>query len=358
MSATRRLLSTPLQEMVNSCSMLGSMSNRLTEIARHTGLSESTISRVLNGRDGVAEGTRDAVLTAVDVLGYERPNKLKSQMDRVVGVVIPQLDNPIFPAFAAAVGGHLTQRGFTPLVAVTESGGPTEADYVRTLFRRQVAGVVFISGLHAVTGLDHSHYNELLERRLPLVAIDGISPDLDVACVSTDDAVAVTLAARHLTQLGHRRLGLAISDEEHVPGARKRQAFSEYIDQHPEVSGLIDRSLYSLEGGIASATHLISAGVTGMICGSDIMALGAVKAARKMNLAVPEDISVVGFDDSLFMSLVDPPVTTIRQPVEPMARAAVGLLAAQIAGREGRTSELLFEPELIVRSSTGPAKQT
>ena len=334
---------------------LCSVSNRLTEIAEYTGLSESTISRVLNARKGVAESTRTAVLTAVDVLGYERPNKLKSQVDRVVGVVIPQLDNPIFPAFAAAVGGHLNQRGFTPLVAVTESGGPSEGDYVRTLFRRQVAGVVFISGLHAVTGLDHSHYKQLMERRLPLVTIDGISPDLDLACVSTDDATAVTLAARHLTQLGHRRLGLAISDEEHVPGARKRRAFTEFIDANPEVSGQIDRSFYSLEGGMSAATHLISAGATAIICGSDVMALGAIKAARKLSLRVPEDISVVGFDDSLFMSLVEPPVTTIRQPVEAMARAAVGLLVAQISGRESRSGELLFEPELVVRSSTGPA---
>ena len=331
------------------------MANRLTQIADYTGLSESTVSRVLNGRPGVAENTRAAVLTAVDVLGYERPNQLRSQMDRVVGIVMPQFENPIFPAFAAAIGGHLTQRGFTPLVGVTESGGPAEAQYVSTLLQRQVAGLIFISGLHSVNGLDHTHYKELLQRGLPVVAVDGLATDLAFPCVSTDDTEAVNLAARHLTHLGHTRLGLAIADEVHVPGARKEQAFTRFTNDTPGISGQIDRSLYSLEGGVAAALHLLDSGVTGIICASDVMALGAVRAAHKLGLRVPEDVSVVGFDDSLFMPLVEPAMTTIRQPVDAMAKAAVGLLASQIDGRPTRPGEIFYEPELVVRDSTGPA---
>jgi len=331
------------------------MNKRLTEIAEYTGLSESTVSRVLNGREGVAETTRQAVLTAVDVLGYERPNRLKTQAERVVGVVMPNFENPIFPAFGSAVGGHLTQRGFTPLFGVTESGGPSEAEYVRSMVQRQVAGLVFISGLHSVSGQDHEHYRELSRRRLPVVAIDGLAEGLELACVSTDDREAVLLAVRHLTHLGHTRLGLAIADEEHVPGARKEQAFREYLTSEPAITGYVDRSLYSLEGGMAAATHLLRSGATAIICASDQMALGAVRAARKMGLDVPGDVSVIGFDDSAFMPLVDPAITTIRQPVDAMARAATGLLSAQITGRDSRPGEIQFEPELIVRDSTGPA---
>jgi DNA-binding LacI/PurR family transcriptional regulator len=332
-----------------------SVNNRITQIANYTGLSESTVSRVLNDRPGVAEPTKDVVLTAIDVLGYERPTKLKAQMDRVVGIVMPQFENPIFPAFASALGGHLTQRGFTPFVGVTESGGPSEAEYVRTLLRTHVAGIVFISGLHSVTGQDHSHYEELIARRLPVVAIDGLAPGLALPCVSTDDAEAVALAARHLTHLGHTHLGLAIADEEHVVGARKEAAFLAYVGANPDLTGSVDRSLYSIEGGTAAATHLIASGVTGIICASDVMALGAVRAARKIGLRVPEDISVIGFDDSMFMPLVDPAVTTVRQPVDSIAKAAAGLLFAQITGRDSRAGEIFFEPELIVRESTGPA---
>lgn len=331
------------------------MSKKLREIAEYSNLSESTVSRVINGRPGVAESTKRAVLTAIDVLGYERPAQLRSQSDRVVGVLMPLYENPIFPAFADALGGHLTQRGFTPFVGVTESGGPSEADYVKTLLRRQVAGIVFISGLHAVAGQDHGHYRELIARRMPVVAIDGLVPDLPLPCVSTDDAESIDLAVRHLEQLGHTRIGLAIGDQDHVVGARKEAEFRTCLAADPSLRGVVDRSLYSLEGGTAAAAHLITEGVTGIVCASDIMALGAIRAARKAGLRVPEDISVIGFDDSMFMPLVEPAVTTIRQPVDAIARAAVGLLTSQITGRGTRPGEILFEPELVVRDSTGPA---
>jgi DNA-binding LacI/PurR family transcriptional regulator len=106
---------------------------------------------------------------------------------------------------------------------------------------------------------------------------------------------------------------------------------------------------------MTAATELIVAGATAIICASDVMALGAVRAARKLGMQVPQDLSVVGFDDSMFMPLVDPPITTIRQPVEAMAKAAANLLLGQISGRGTPHGEILFEPELVVRETTGPA---
>jgi DNA-binding LacI/PurR family transcriptional regulator len=113
--------------------------------------------------------------------------------------------------------------------------------------------------------------------------------------------------------------------------------------------------MYSLEGGQAAATRLVRRGVTGIVCASDPLALGAIRAVRRLGLGTPADVSVVGFDDSAFMTCVDPPLTTVRQPIEAMGRAAVELLASQIGGAEVAAEELLFEPELVVRGSTGPA---
>ncbi|WP_046251321.1 substrate-binding domain-containing protein, partial [Streptomyces sp. MBT28] len=114
----------------------------------------------------------------------------------------------------------------------------------------------------------------------------------------------------------------------------------------------VERSMFSLEGGQAAASRLIDRGVTGIICASDPLALGAVRAARRRGLAVPHDVSVVGYDDSAFMTCTEPPLTTVRQPIEAMGRAAVDLLCAQIQGTEVPHRELLFEPELVVRGST------
>jgi DNA-binding LacI/PurR family transcriptional regulator len=110
-----------------------------------------------------------------------------------------------------------------------------------------------------------------------------------------------------------------------------------------------------MEGGHAAASRLIKRGVTAIICASDVQALGAVRAVRRLGMTVPDDISVIGYDDSIFMPCTDPPMTTIRQPIEAMGQAVVALLVSEIAGNAVPTDELLFEPELVVRGSTGAA---
>jgi DNA-binding LacI/PurR family transcriptional regulator len=113
--------------------------------------------------------------------------------------------------------------------------------------------------------------------------------------------------------------------------------------------------MFSLEGGQAAANRLLERGITGIVCGSDLIALGAVRAARRSGLRVPDQVSVVGYDDSSLMSCTDPPLSTVRQPIEAMGRAAVAMLVGQIDGATVTADELLFEPELVVRGSTGPA---
>jgi DNA-binding LacI/PurR family transcriptional regulator len=333
------------------------MPKRLAEVARKVGVSEATVSRVLNDRPGVSEPTRQAVLTALDVLGYERPTKLRGERARLVGLVLPELQNPIFPAFAEVVGVGLAQRGFTPVLCTQTSGGVSEADYVDLLLAQQVSGIVFVGGLYAEEAAPHDHYARLAERRLPTVLVNAAFRDLGFPRVSCDDGVAVEQAMNHLVSLGHTKVGLLIGPPDHVPSQRKIAAalrlaprFGLTVPQ-PRIA----HSLYSLESAQASATRLIDEGVTGIICASDPMALGAIRAARRAGLSVPRDVSVVGFDDSALMTCVDPPLTTVRQPIEPMCRMVIELLVAQIAGSGPSHDELLFEPELVVRNSTGPA---
>src|SRR6201998_1521916 len=113
---------------------------RLAEVAQKAGVSEATVSRVLNGKPGVSGSTREAVLTALDVLGYERPSQLRGERARLIGLVLPELQNPIFPAVAEVVGGALAQRGFTPVLCTRTAGGLSEADYVNMLLDPHVSG--------------------------------------------------------------------------------------------------------------------------------------------------------------------------------------------------------------------------
>ena len=329
------------------------MSKRLAEVARKVGVSEATVSRVLNEKPGVSQATRTAVLTALDVLGYERPTKLRGERARLVGLFLPELQNPIFPAFGEVLGGGLAQNGYTPVLCTQTVGGISEADYVELLLQQQVSGVVFVGGQYSQEGSSHEHYARLTELNLPTVLVNASIAELGFSTVSTDDAVATQQAWNHLKQLGHSRIGLVLGPADHIPSQRKLAAALGVADGSlpPEY---IAHSHYSLEAGQAAATKLIQLGVTAMICASDPIALGAVRAVRRAGLRVPEDVSVIGFDDSALMNCVEPPLTTVRQPIETMGRMVIELLVSQINGTASAPDEFLFEPELVVRGSTGP----
>ncbi|MFJ8981610.1 LacI family DNA-binding transcriptional regulator [Streptomyces sp. NPDC102282] len=330
------------------------MTRRLALVAKKAGVSEAAVSRVLNGKPGVSETTRQSVLTALDVLGYERPTQLRGEWSRLVGLVLPELQNPIFPAFGEVMGGSLAQQGLTPVLCTQTKGGVSEADYVDLLLQQQVSGVIFAGGLFAQADASHEHYRQPAERKIPVVLVNAPIEGLDFPCVSCDDIAAVELAWPHLASLGHCDIGLVLGPEDHIPSRRKliaaRAAASAAGMVLPE--DFIERSMFSLEGGQLSAGRLWDRGVTGVVCASDPLALGAIRAARRRGLVVPDDVSVLGFDDSAFMNCTDLPLSTVRQPIEAMGLAAVDLLCARIQGTHAAHGELLFEPELVVRGST------
>ncbi|HET8682210.1 MAG TPA: LacI family DNA-binding transcriptional regulator, partial [Micromonosporaceae bacterium] len=228
------------------------MRARLSDIARQAEVSEATVSRVLNDRPGVSAETRRAVLTALDVLGYERPARLRKRNVQLVGLVVPELDNPIFPAFAQVIESVLAQHGFTPVLCTQTPGGVPEDEYVEMLLDRQVAGIVFVSGLHADTTSDPERYRQLLARPLPIVLVNGYVKEIGAPFVSCDDRVAGELAVAHLAALGHRRIGLISGPERFTPVRRKlagyRAAMERLRGGGAEPDELVALSLFGVEG--------------------------------------------------------------------------------------------------------------
>jgi LacI family transcriptional regulator, repressor for deo operon, udp, cdd, tsx, nupC, and nupG len=336
------------------------MRARLFDIARQAGVSEATVSRVLNDRPGVSADTRQAVLTALDVLGYERPERLRKRSAGLVGLIVPELDNPIFPAFAQVIESALAQTGYTPVLCTQTPGGVTEDEYVDMLLDRQVSGIVFVAGLHADTTASRDRYDRLVQRPLPIVLINGYADGIDAPFMSSDDRLAGQVAVSHLVALGHRRIGFISGPDRFVAVQRKldgyHAALRSQLDMPPgRLDDLVSLTLFGVEGGEAAAGRLLDLGATGIVCGSDLMALGAIRAARRRGLAVPRDVSVVGFDDSPVIAFTDPPLTTLRQPVSAIGFAAVRALVDEINGFGAPRSEYLFAPELVVRGSTAIA---
>jgi DNA-binding LacI/PurR family transcriptional regulator len=333
---------------------------RLADIAGQAGVSEATVSRVLNGKPGVSATTRQSVLAALDLLGYERPVRLRQRSAGLVGLITPELENPIFPAFAQVIGQALTRQGYTPVLATQTPGGSTEDELVEMLVERGVSGIIFVSGLHADSTADMTRYERLHGQGVPFTLVNGFSDKIKAPFISPDDRAAVRLAITHLAALGHETIGLAVGPLRYVPVLRKREGFlrtmKDVLHLPPErAEKLIRHSLFTVEGGQAAATGLIEDGCTAIVTASDMMALGAIRAARQQGLSVPGDVSVVGFDDSPLIAFTDPPLTTIRQPVTAMGQAAVRALLEEIGGTPTPHSEFVFLPELVVRGSTAAA---
>lgn len=337
------------------------MGVRLHDIAVRAQVSTATVSRVLNGRPGVSPVARDAVLAAIDVLGYERPSRVRTTSTGLIGLIVPELTNPIFTHFTQAFETDLASRGYTTVLCTQTILTAHEDDYVRVLLDRGAAGIIFVAGIHAVAGTNPRRYAALRDRSIPIVLVHGYLDGVDAPFVSNDDAAVSDLGVSHLAGLGHRRIGLAMGPERYTTVRRRIDGFHDAMRRHivraaddPPIEDMIERSRFVIEGGYEAAGPLLDRGATGILCGSDLMALGAIRAARDRGLRVPEDVSVVGSDDSPFMEYTNPPLTTIRQDVDGMAAMAVRSLLDEIAGAPAPRAEYVFRPSLVVRGSTGP----
>lgn len=332
------------------------MSVTLSEIAAHAGVSPATASRVLNDRPGVNERTRRKVMDAAELLGYARPAALQARRVGLIGVVIAELGNPIFPVFAQAIERALPPFGYNALLSTRHLGAPGETSSIELLQENGVAGIMFVSGIHSDSRADISHYTELRNQGVPLAFINGVIPDFDGTFVADDDAAGMDLAVRHLLALGHRHIGITTGSTRYTPSARKLAGFQRAMRlHHPQAVAEVHVGDYSVEAGRAAAVDLIGRGCTGIIAASDFTALGVIRGARRLGLQVPQDISVIGYDGSPVMAFTGPPLTTIKQPVDALAGAAVHSLVQDIEGRPRPRAEVLLQPELIVRGSTDAA---
>ncbi|MFE7552751.1 LacI family DNA-binding transcriptional regulator [Streptomyces gardneri] len=325
----------------------------ITDVAAHAQVSEATVSRVINRRQGVSKKTREAVEQAMAELGYERVTQ-----GQLVAVVTEFVSNPFFADVAERIESALAPHGLKTVLCPVFPGGVQELDFLTSLVDKGVAAVVFLSASNTVEGADTDSYELLRQRRVPYVGINGEFADgVPAPVFSTDDALAAELAVDHLYRLGHRRIGMASGPAGNRPADRRVRGFVEAMGRRgiDDAEHRVVRQSYSVEGGQAAASTLVGLGATGIIAASDFMALGAVRGIRRQGLSVPGDVSVVGYDGSTVTEFTDPALTTVRQPADRLALEVGRSVLALVSNREVPTGELLFDPELVIRASTGPA---
>jgi DNA-binding LacI/PurR family transcriptional regulator len=305
----------------------------------------------------VRPATRERVELAMRELLYV-PQRQTSTA--IIGLLVPELANPIFPALAQAMEHRAAEAGYATILCNTAGSALREAEYVHMLLERRVEGMIFISSEITDLRSDHSHYLRLREEGARIVFVNGSAESFDAAYVGVDERAAGKLATEHLLSLGHRRIGFAAGDEHSMPTRDKAEGRALALRAAGiDPDGPIAYTAFSVDGGRRALRALLAASggaPTGVVCSSDVMAIGVLIEAAEQGLAIPDELSVVGFDGIAAASWTQPPLTTIEQPIEDIAATAVGALKALIDEPERPLPDFVFRPKLRVRASTAPAK--
>ncbi|MGH3489519.1 MAG: LacI family DNA-binding transcriptional regulator [Actinopolymorphaceae bacterium] len=342
----------------------------LHDVARRAGVSPSTVSNVLNGRHGRTRAeTSERVRAAIRELGYV-PNQLARQFRtgqvRTIGLIVPSVANPFWGFVAQRVEQAASERGYQVLLCNAERDAEREARFAETLLDSGVRGLIFGS-----SPLSFDHLAGFGDRGLQVVAFDRSlagAGSVVVGSVEIDNVLAARLAISHLTGLGHRRIGFlsgpiqTVSRRERLAGYQQALA-AVGIEPDPELvwEGASVTAFGDAEGaelGRSGAHHLLSRPdrPTALFTINDMYAIGAYAGARDLGLRVPDDVSVLGFDDlPVLAEVAVPPLTTVRQPLPEMMRLATEQLIGRLVGeRVGEPEHVTATPELVVRQSTAP----
>jgi LacI family transcriptional regulator len=320
----------------------------IKDVARHAGVSVGTVSRVISKTAEVKQPLRERVEAAIQDLGY-RPNlaarALRTKRIESIGLVVPDVTNPFFAQLAKHVESEATQRGLTVMLVNTNDDKVLENTHLAALLAHAPRGIIVVA---AASGQDYS-----LESETPFVAVDRQFMSYPV--ITTDNTVAAALAADHLHSLGHRRVMYISGSADADISAVRQSGFEARLNAlgtpDDPVSIETQEGRFDYKSGEVIGRQILSRRAdlrpTAIACGSDQIAIGVLRAAHDMGVEVPKELSVVGFDDIDIGNLVVPHLTTIRQPIEDLAKHAVELL---LSG--ARDCETLLQAKLVVRDST------
>lgn len=329
----------------------------LDDVAAKSGVSTATVSRALNFPDQVAEKTRTRVMTVIRELGYS-PNfgarAMAAKRTKTIGAVIPTMENAMFARGLQAFEEELQRLGYTFLVASSHYSAEREEVQIRSLVARGAEGLLLIG--HA---RDPAIYDFLAAQKVPALVSWAVDSHAPMPSVGFDNVEAMKVLTRAVLAQGHDRLAMisaTVAGNDRAAGRVRgvRDAMQD-AGRSPDTLELIETT-YSMASGASAFGTLMnrSPRPTAILCGNDVLAAGALSAAQRMGLRVPQDVSVTGFDDMELAQFVQPPLTTVRVPHSEMGRLAAQALVGMLTNG-GFADTLSLPADLRIRQSLGPA---
>lgn len=329
----------------------------IKDIAAEAGVSTATVSHVINKTRFVSEAVRARVLEAIELHDYY-PNaharSLASGSSRILGLVISDIANPFFPELVKSIEAAAFENGYDVVLSNTNYDADRASHYVRRFIERKVAGVALMT-----SEMDKSLIDELARRAVPVVFLDSGAAGLHMSNLRVGYDEGIKQAILHLVELGHRNVAF-ISGLPHLRSAKRRlEAFRETMRAVlPGATERIYTGDFQIEGGRRAALEILSAAElpTAVVAANDLMAFGAISEFRRADLNVPRDISVVGFDDIAFSSLIEPALTTVNLPLNDLGKRAVEALLTTLSSPTQHGVELAIPTRLVIRNSTAVAR--
>jgi LacI family transcriptional regulator len=290
----------------------------------------------------------------MEELSY-RPNavarSLRRKESRIIGLVLPDNTNPYFAEIAWSIEFASRNQGYSVILCNSDGDVAKEAFYINVLIENQVDGVILVAA-----GESTANFMKLEERRIPTVMVDRNSPNVNTDSIQIDNAVYGEIATAHLIDLGHKRIACITGPHEVTPSFDRVDGYKRALKKNemPLDENYIVRGDFKPYGGYLAACKLIELKEppTAVFACNDLMAYGVVHAASERGLKVPDDLSVVGFDDIYLSTYFNPPLTTIKQPRIEMGEEAVNSLILRMKDHERYARSILLKAELIKRSST------
>ncbi len=327
----------------------------MRDVADQAGVSIQTVSAVVNGKEGISQQTRNRVLEVIQQLNYRRDPIARSMRTGQIGLIglsVQDITNPILSKLASYVEAKVSDEDFNVVLYNASADATRERAYLELAANR------LIDGLIVVNAVDQAHAIATLEKAsIPVVFIDSL-PNQILPAVSADDLQGAYLATEHLIKLGHKRIS-HISGSPTVEIAKRRsQGYRQALADHGldfyKIISPPDIIHWDYQAGYNSMKQILKDDIrpTAVFSAGDELAIGAYRALHEHGLSIPDDVSMVGFDDIAAAGFATPPLTTIRQPFIDMASHAVDLLFKIIRGEQNEVTQIILPPELIVRQST------
>jgi DNA-binding LacI/PurR family transcriptional regulator len=331
----------------------------LRDVAKRAGTSVATASRVLNQPDKVRPETRELVEKAMRELLFITPKS--GQSERIAALFIPNLHNPMFTKITEAIESAAKEVGWSILLCTTGDDAKAEQMHAQEFFTRQISSLIFVSSVAANTASYLPHYKALQKSGARLIFINGSPDKIKSTSISDDELTAGRLAAEYLIGLGHKKIGFITGTRtSSIRSSLRLSGIKQVAETGDDIKIKTMYGDWGVEGGYQSITQLkkIHPDITGIICASDLQAIGVINYFHQIGVRIPEDISIVGSDGIDQGIWVTPTLTTIKLPVDSMANAVGNWLT--LDGSEtsnfAGNSEILFKPELVVRNSTSVLK--